>query len=97
MGFYSKVPFLLRSTNSLCIKCIIRLKSTVLRKRRVENVLQHNLSHHVNVDVPLTQNSVGAGAKIYMGLTVSGSVNKRTRTIRKLKGTPSTPAPGCGL
>lgn len=36
----SGAVFLLKSANSLCIKFIMRLKSTVLRKRRVENVLQ---------------------------------------------------------
>ena len=68
---------MLKSANSLCIKFIMRLKSTVLRKRRVENVLQKPFCLIILMLMPsYPRNLAEAGAKIYIGLILSGLVNK---------------------
>lgn len=55
----------------------MRLKSTVLRKRRVENVLQKPFCLIILMLMPsYPRNLAEAGAKIYIGLILSGLVNK---------------------
>lgn len=87
VGFCVRCCVLLKSGNSLCIKFIMRLKATVLRKRRVENVLQKPFCLIILMLMLLSQNLAEAGAKIYIGLILSGLVNKCVQIPKELKGT----------
>lgn len=87
MGLYVSCCVLLKSAHSLCIKFIMRLKSTVLRKKELRMCCKSPLSHHINVDTLLSQNLAEAGAKIYIGLILSGFVNKCIQTPKEMKGT----------